>query len=153
MLNVAFMLTSNREDAYDLLQETSLKALDNRDKFTDNANFKGWIMTIMRNTFINSYHRALRNISLIDMSADPYNLDSNNDSIIDSPDSVCDLNAISHAIDSLCSEIKDPFSLYVSGYQYLEIAEKLDIPLGTVKSRIFVARQELQKQLKDFRYS
>ncbi len=55
LLNFAFMLTSNRDDAYDLLQDTTLKALDNQDKFADNTNFKGWVFTIMRNIFINNY--------------------------------------------------------------------------------------------------
>ncbi len=49
MLNFAYMLTSNRDDAYDLMQDTMLKVLDNADKYTDNTNFKGWVFTIMRN--------------------------------------------------------------------------------------------------------
>ncbi|MDE6042543.1 MAG: RNA polymerase sigma factor, partial [Muribaculaceae bacterium] len=51
LLNFAYMLTSNREDAYDLLQDTTLKALDNADKYAENTNFKGWVFTIMRNIF------------------------------------------------------------------------------------------------------
>ncbi len=153
MLNVAFMLTTNREDAYDLLQETTLKALDNREKYVDNTNFKGWVMTIMRNTFINSYHRTVRSFTMIDQGTDLYNLDTLNESGFESPDSCCDLRVITQAIDNLATEIKDPFSLYVCGYQYVEIAEILNIPLGTVKSRIFFARHELQKKLKDFKYN
>ena len=49
MLNFAYQLTSNRDDAYDLLQDTTLKALDNEDKYVENTNFKGWVFTIMRN--------------------------------------------------------------------------------------------------------
>ncbi len=60
MLNFAYMLTSNRDDAYDLLQDTMLKVLDNRDKYTENTNFKGWVFTIMRNIFINNYRRVVR---------------------------------------------------------------------------------------------
>ena len=55
LLNFAYMLTSNRDDAYDLLQDTTIKALDNEDKYVDNPNFKGWVFTIMRNIFINNY--------------------------------------------------------------------------------------------------
>ncbi len=153
MFNVALMLTTNRDDAYDLLQETTLKVLDNRDKYVDNTNFKGWVMTIMRNIFINNYHRTVRSYTMIDQGADLYNIDTINASGFHSPDSVCDLNAITTAIESLHAEVKDPFSLFVSGFQYVEIAEKLNIPLGTVKSRIFFARQELQKKLKDFKYN
>lgn len=54
MLNFAYILTSNRDDAYDLLQDTTLKVLDNKDKYVDNVNFKGWVFTIMRNLFINN---------------------------------------------------------------------------------------------------
>ena len=57
LLNFAYMLTSNRDDAYDLLQDTTLKALDNEDKYVDNVNFKGWVFTIMRNIFINNYRK------------------------------------------------------------------------------------------------
>ncbi len=53
LLNFAYMLTSDREEAKDLLQDTTLKALDNEDKYIDNVNFKGWVFTIMRNIFIN----------------------------------------------------------------------------------------------------
>jgi RNA polymerase sigma-70 factor (ECF subfamily) len=55
LLNFAYMLTSNREEAKDLLQDTTLKALDNEEKYIDNINFKGWVFTIMRNIFIKGY--------------------------------------------------------------------------------------------------
>ena len=55
LLRFAYKLTADREDANDLLQETSLKALDNEDKYTPETNFKGWVYTIMRNIFINNY--------------------------------------------------------------------------------------------------
>lgn len=58
LLNFAYKLTADREEANDLLQETSLKALDNEDKYTAETNFKGWIHTIMRNIFINNYRKA-----------------------------------------------------------------------------------------------
>lgn len=57
LLNFAYQLTTNRQQAEDLLQDTTLKALDNQDKYVDNVNFKGWIFTIMRNIFINNYPR------------------------------------------------------------------------------------------------
>ena len=55
LLRFAYKLTSDHEEANDLLQETSLKALDNEDKYTPDTNFKGWMYTIMRNIFINKY--------------------------------------------------------------------------------------------------
>ena len=60
LLNFAIVLTSNKDDAYDLLRDSNLKALDNEEKYTDNTNFKGWVFTIMRNIFINKYRRMMR---------------------------------------------------------------------------------------------
>lgn len=68
------MLTANREEAKDLLQDTTLKALDNEDKYIDNVNFKGWVFTIMRNIFINNYRRVVRNQTIIDQTEDLYHL-------------------------------------------------------------------------------
>jgi RNA polymerase sigma-70 factor (ECF subfamily) len=150
MMNFALTLTSNRDDAQDLLQDTTLKVLGNREKFTDNVNFKGWVLTVMRNIFINDYHKAVRAQSVIDQDVDVYNVDVLNDSGFDTPDGSIQIQEITGAINQLNEELKVPFSLYVSGYKYNEIADKLDMPLGTIKSRIFFARQELQKQLKDF---
>ena len=65
MMNFALMLTANRDDAQDLMQDTTLKVLDNQTKFVDNVNFKGWVLTIMRNIFINNYHRWVRRQSWI----------------------------------------------------------------------------------------
>jgi RNA polymerase sigma-70 factor (ECF subfamily) len=150
MMNFALTLTSNRDDAQDLLQDTTLKVLGNREKFADNVNFKGWVLTVMRNIFINDYHKAVRAQSVIDQDADVYNVDVLNDSGFDTPDGSIQIQEITGAINQLNEDLRIPFSLYVSGYKYNEIADKLDMPLGTIKSRIFFARQELQKQLKDF---
>ena len=70
MMNFALMLTANRDDAQDLLQDTTLKVLDNQDKFVDNVNFKGWVLTVMRNIFINNYHKIVRVQTVVDSSAD-----------------------------------------------------------------------------------
>ena len=150
MMNFALMLTANRDDAQDLLQDTTLKVLDNQDKFVDNVNFKGWVLTVMRNIFINNYHKIVRVQTVVDSSADLYNLDVINDSGFDSPDKAYQIKEITKAINGLNDDLKVPFSMFLSGYKYNEIAEKLNVPLGTVKSRIFFARQELQKRLKDF---
>ena len=150
MMNFALMLTANRDDAQDLLQDTTLKVLDNQDKFVDNVNFKGWVLTVMRNIFINNYHKIVRVQTVVDSSADLYNLDVVNDSAFDSPDKAYQIKEITKAINGLNDDLKVPFSMFLSGYKYNEIAEKLNVPLGTVKSRIFFARQELQKRLKDF---
>ncbi len=150
MMNFALTLTADKEEAQELLQDTTLKVLDNQEKYVDNINFKGWVLTVMRNIFINNYHKVIRMQSIIDPSTDIYNIDIINDSGMDSPDSSYSLHEINNAINSLSKELKGPFSLYLCGYKYDEISEMLDVPMGTVKSRIFFARQELQNELKEF---
>ena len=151
MMNFALTLTADKNDAQDLMQDTTLKVLDNQEKFVDNVNFKGWVLTIMRNIFINNYHKIVRTQTVVDQDIDLENLDIMNDSGFDNPDGAYQIQEITSAIESLNEELKVPFSMFVSGYKYNEIAEALDVPLGTVKSRIFFARQELKKKLKDFR--
>ena len=151
LLNFAYMLTANREEAKDLLQDTTLKALDNEDKYIDNVNFKGWVFTIMRNIFINNYRRVVRNQTIIDQTEDLYHLNLPQDSGFASPEGSFTVKEITTAINSFSEEDRIPFSMHVAGYKYHEIAEKMDLPLGTVKSRIFFARQRLQEMLKDYK--
>lgn len=151
MFNFALMLTANRDDASDLLQDTTLKALDNQDKYIDNVNFKGWVLTIMRNIFINNYRKVVKSQTIIDQTENLYHLNLSQDSGLDSPDGTMTLKEINKAIHNLDSDMKTPFTLYLAGYKYNEISNKLNLPLGTIKSRIFFARQELQKSLKDMR--
>ena len=85
LLNFAYQLTTNREQAEDLLQDTTLKALANEDKYVDNVNFKGWIFTIMRNIFINNYRQNVRKATVIDQTEDLYHLNICQDSGVDTP--------------------------------------------------------------------
>lgn len=151
MLNFAYQLTSNRDDAYDLLQDTTLKALDNEDKYVDNVNFKGWVFTIMRNIFINNYRKGVRSATIVDQTEDLYHLNLPQESGLDTPDGSIAAKEITAAIDSFSDEFRIPFSMHVAGYKYNEIAEHMGLPLGTVKSRIFFARQRLQEMLKDYK--
>ncbi|MDE5636219.1 MAG: RNA polymerase sigma factor [Muribaculaceae bacterium] len=151
LLNFAYMLTNNRDDAYDLLQDTTLKVLDNEDKYVDNVNFKGWVFTIMRNIFINNYRKVVRSATIIDQTEDLYHLNLPQDSGIDSPEGSVAAKEITDAINSFSDDYRIPFSMHVAGYKYNEIAEKMGLPLGTVKSRIFFARQKLQTMLADYK--
>ena len=153
LMNFALKLTANREDALDLLQDTTLKVLNSQEKFTDNVNFAGWVMVIMRNLFINNYHKMVRAQTSVDQNVDLYNLNITCDSISGSPDKIYQIKEITKAIASLNEDYKIPFSLFVNGYKYQEIADKLNLPLGTVKSRIFFARKELQNKLDGFQYA
>ena len=151
LLNFAYMLTSDREEAQDLLQDTTLKALDNEDKYIDNVNFKGWVVTIMRNIFINNYRRIVRNQTIVDQTEDLYHLNLPQESGFDTPDGSYTVQEIMKAINSFSDEYRIPFSMHIEGFKYHEIAEKTQLPLGTVKSRIFFARQRLQIILKDYK--
>ena len=150
MMSFALSLTSNYEEAEDLTQETSLKALDNQDKFVGDTNFKGWVLTIMKHLFINNYRRMARQHVQFDDSVDLYNLPLESRSDSGSPEHFLYLQQIDNQIDRLNDDLKTPFSMHITGFKYSEIAEVLGLPLGTVKSRIFFARNQLQKQLKDF---
>lgn len=151
LLNFAYKLTADREEANDLLQETSLKALGNEDKYTAETNFKGWIYTIMRNIFINNYRKALRDQTYVDQTDNQFYLNQNIDIEGDSTEGSYDLKEMRRIVNALPKEYRIPFSMYVSGFKYREIADKLGLPLGTVKSRIYFTRQKLQEELKDFR--
>ena len=151
LLRFAYKLTTDREEANDLLQETSLKALDNEEKFTPDTNFKGWMYTIMRNIFINNYRKTVRDQTFVDQTDNLFHLNFSQESGFDSTEGAYDLKEIHRVVNALPKYYRVPFAMYVSGFKYREIAEKLGLPLGTVKSRIFFTRQRLQNELKDFR--
>ena len=142
LLRFAYKLTTDREEANDLLQETSLKALDN---------FKGWMYTIMRNIFINNYRKVVRDQTFVDQTDNLYHLNLPQDGSSESTERAYDLKEMHRVVNKLPKEYRVPFAMHVSGFKYREIAEKLNLPLGTVKSRIFFTRQKLQEELKDFR--
>ncbi len=152
MRNFAYSLTLNRDDAEDLLQDTTLKVLDNQEKFTENVNFKGWVLTIMKNIFINNYRKIVRNQTIIDKTEDFHLLNLPQNSGFDSPEGSYAIGEISNSIDAFPDEYRIPFSMHIQGFKYEEIAQTMNLPIGTVKSRIFLARKKLQEQLKDYRY-
>ncbi|MDE7509859.1 MAG: RNA polymerase sigma factor, partial [Muribaculaceae bacterium] len=112
LLNFAYQLTSNREAAQDLLQDTTLKALDNEDKYVDNVNFKGWIFTIMRNIFINNYRQNVRQATVVDKTEDLYHLNISQDSGLTTPEGSYAVKEISKALNSFSEEYRVPFNMY-----------------------------------------
>jgi RNA polymerase sigma-70 factor (ECF subfamily) len=146
----AYSLTTNREDAKDLVQETFLKALIYRDKFVHNDNFKAWTYTIMKNTFINNYRRNARKNTHRDQTKESYFLNQPKASGYDDPDSSYTTMELSRNIDQLEDEFRIPLKMHHEGYKYKEIAEKLSLNIGTVKSRIFFSRKKLIERLKDY---
>lgn len=151
LYNFACQLTSDRDAAQDLVQDTTLKVLDNEAKYVDNVNFKGCVFTIMRNIFINNYRRQVRSATVVDTTEDLYHLNLCQESGLTTPEGSFAAKEISVAINSFAKEYKVPFTMYLAGYKYSEIAKKMNLPLGTVKSRIFFARKRLQGMLKDYR--
>ncbi|MCG8698170.1 MAG: RNA polymerase sigma factor [Bacteroidales bacterium] len=146
----AMSLTSNFEDAKDLLQETFAKAIAYREKFEDNTNLKAWTFTIMKNTFINNYRRNVKSNTTFDNTDDLYYLNLNSQSASETPESQLSTQEISKAIDELEDEFRVPFLMHTQGFKYKEIADELDLKIGTVKSRIFFTRKKLMAALKDY---
>jgi RNA polymerase sigma-70 factor (ECF subfamily) len=153
MFNFAMLLTANRCDAEDLLQETTLRVLDNQEKYVDNINFKGWVLTIMRNIFINNYRKVLRSHIVIDQTEDLHHLNISLNAKSENPEESMSIKEITFIINSLNDDLKIPFIMFLDGYKYNEISDKLALPLGTVKSRIFFARKMLQRDLMESHYS
>jgi len=151
LLSFAMKLTLNRDEAHDLVQDTTLKALSNEEKFVDNANFKGWMMTIMRNIFINNYRKSVRENTVVDTSEDLFRLSVPQHPGSETPDNAYSITEISSIIASFPDDYREPFSMHIAGYKYEEISERLSMPLGTVKSRIFFTRKRLREILKDYR--
>lgn len=146
----AYSLTLDQDDAKDLVQETYLKALSNRDKFVDHSNLKAWTFTIMKNTFINNYRRLVKENTTIDSTKDLYYLNMPQRSGFAHPESAYSNNEILRTIDSLEDDFRIPFKMHTEGYKYKEIAEKLNLKIGTVKSRIFFTRKKLMEALPDY---
>lgn len=102
LLRFAYKLTADREEANDLLQETSLKALDNEDKYIPDTNFKGWMYTIMRNIFINNYRKIVRDQTFVDHTDNLYHLSMPQDSGFDSTEGAYDMKEIHRIVESVC---------------------------------------------------
>ena len=147
----ALKLTQDTNDADDLVQDTSLRALTHRDKFVSDINFKGWMMTIMYNIFLNNQDRVERRRKIFDTTVDILNVPLVTEGGYSTPDGAMNIREIYSEIEKLSEHTRTPFKMFLSGYKYSEIAEKMGIPEGTVKSRIFFSRKELQKALRDMR--
>lgn len=150
MYYFGFTLTSNREDANDLMQETNFKVLKNLEKYRNSINFKGWVLTIMRNIFINNYHRAKYEVKQTDTSDNFHLLNLPQKTDLTTPEGWMAFQEIIGIINSFPDNYKTPFLMYIEGYKYYEIAETLCLPLGTVKSRIYFMRKQLQILLHDY---
>jgi RNA polymerase sigma-70 factor, ECF subfamily len=148
LLFFALSLTKNRDDAKDLVQDTLLRAITYREKFQDNTNFKAWVYTIMRNTFINEHRRSKRVGNLVSglehAQEQIQRVESQH-----STESALRMREIATSVNKLDGTFRCPFEMHHDGYKYHEIAERLSIPVGTVKSRIHQARLRLMSSLSE----
>ena len=143
----AYKLTQDMEKSKDLYQETLYKALKNKDKFTLGTNFKAWMTTIMRNTFINDFRRKKTSKTQF-VPNDSLYMQFNTRTVDNDGIQQITEDEINAMIEDLDDKLKVPFMMFFVGYRYHEIAKKLDLPLGTVKSRIHNARKLLQANVK-----
>ena len=143
----AYNLTKNMEDAKDLYQETAYRALFNRDKFQPGTNFKAWMFTIMKNIFINNYRKKVKANTILDTTDNQYYLNSGNHSTSNAAEGGIMLKELNAMVTALDDSIRVPFVMHFEGFKYQEIADELQLPLGTVKSRIFFARKELKEKI------
>jgi len=146
----AATLTRDTEAAKDLFQETLYRALANKEKYNVGTNIKAWLFTIMRNIFINNYRRRSKQIVVFDSTPNDFLLNLNQVSIPNDAISKINMREIHEAIFSLPEIFKNPFLLYYDGFKYHEIADMLNEPLGTIKSRIHFARKLLKAHIDRF---
>lgn len=139
--------TTDREESQDLVQDTILKALTYCTKFRENTNLKGWLFTIMRNTYINNYRKTQRAKTSHDTTKELFHLNVEDHHTFNRPESTFEFKEVWQNVNNIRDELLIPFKMYTSGYKYHEISDHLKIPIGTVKNRIFHARKEIQKKL------
>lgn len=147
LMKYAHRLKLGSADAQDLVQDTFLKVLLNREKFIDKGYLKAWTYTIMKNTFINNYRRNISHNSNFEINDATLFINQKKAPGADNPDSVYSHMEINQNIEMMNNKLSVPFQMYVQGYKYKEIAQAINLKLGTVKNRIFQARQILMDRL------
>lgn len=154
LYNYALKIARNADDAQDLLQETYYKAYKNYHQFENGTNSKAWMFMILKNTFINNYRKTKREPAKIDYDEieDIYeNIKSDqaedNNLDLDFYNNLLD-DELSEALSKIPAKMREVFLLCdLEGYSYEEIAEIVNIPIGTVRSRLHRARKLLQDEL------
>jgi RNA polymerase sigma-70 factor (ECF subfamily) len=144
----AYLLTKDGNDAKDLVQETIIRALVKKDKFTQGSNLKAWLRTMMRNIFINNYRRNKAHHvtakSFYDEPTGAYTGTVNNEGL-----SSLRVREVKQKVNELPDIYRTPLEMYYRGFPYKEISEILEQPLGTIKSRIHLAKKSLSTSLQN----
>ncbi len=157
MYNFAYRLTLDADDAKDLLQDTYLKAFRFIDSFQQGTNAKAWLFRILKNSFINDYRKKSKEPSKVDYQEVEtfYNSEDVDRQI--TPDlrveALQDMigDEISVALNSLDVDFRTVIILCdLEGFKYEEMAKILDIPIGTVRSRLHRARNLLKEKLSEY---
>ena len=146
----ALKLTADEEQANDLLQDTNIKALLNKDKIESSISLKSWLYTIMKNTFINQYRRSVKLTEIKTNIKHQSYLSFPTSTLFLSADKTIAIQDIKKEIKLLKEDYKIPFQMKLEGFKYKEIADYMEINIGTVKSRVFHARKELMSKLSEF---
>lgn len=144
-------LTNNPEDAKDLYQETAVRALKNWKSFREGTNLKAWLFTIMKNLFINDYRQKSRQNTIFDYTENLYFVNSSKIEIRNEGEGNLMMKELIEILGELDDDYRIPFLMHYEGFKYHEIAEELDAPIGTIKSRIFLARKAMKKSI-ELRY-
>lgn len=144
LFGFAMKLTKNHDKANDLMQETIYKGFKNKLSFSKNTNFKAWMTTIMRNAFINQY-RKNKTRWKVETPLEEVSYLAEDKPAPDNVESIIMLKELKKMITQLPQEQKDFFLSFYKGFSYKEIAAQHQVPIGTVKSRIYFARQKLQE--------
>jgi len=142
LLKNAMILLQNKEEAEDLVGDSLLRALEKEHLFKKGTNLNAWLFTIQRNTFINKYRKEKKSIKTNEITdkQHPFSIDSIENTML--------LKQVVNLINNHSnSNWREAIMLVSSGYEYHEIAEKLDIPIGTVKSRVHLMRKYLNKNI------
>jgi RNA polymerase sigma-70 factor (ECF subfamily) len=141
----ALQLCEDREDALDLVQETSYKALKNQSRLHNDEHIRAWLYTILKNTYIN-YLRSSHNRQLVH-DTDELNQYSvqTGDSREELPDEQLMKKELGEIIKLLPPAYEQPIQLFLTGYSYKEISHYMRIPIGTVKSRIHLGKKQIRK--------
>lgn len=147
LFSFALRLTRSQQDAQDLMQETAMRAYRHREKFAMGTNFKSWVSTIMRNTYINRY-RKMKSRKHVNQPIENFTFALESSSAIPNKgEHDMRMKELKGMMDQVGDIYRIPFLMFYQGYEYKEIAAHLDIPIGTVKSRIFLARQKMKAMI------
>jgi len=156
LYNTAYRMTRNAEDAEDLVQETYLKAYRYYDKFTEGTNLKAWLFRILKNTFINSYRKKqsepLRSAFADIEDSFESQISSEAKGRLPNPEEDILADVLDEDVQRALEDLPEDYRMVVlladlEGFSYQEIAEILDIPPGTVMSRLYRARRRLEDEM------